>query len=350
MSGKAAISGTHEMANTIPGGTLLEGYRRMVRIRLFEERLAVLLKRGEMHGAAHTSIGQEAAVVGALLAAAPDDYMTGTHRSHGHPIGKGSDVGHLIAELMARKTGVCKGRGGSMHLADFAVGSLGESGIVASAMPVAVGAGLSSKLRKTGQVCICFFGDGASNEGAFHESLNLASVWKLPVVFFCENNGYAITTPSSSTLGVANVSERAAAYGIPGVTVDGQDFFAVYAATAEAAARARNGNGPSIVEAKTYRFEEHALGLVLKYRPDEEVAQWRKRDPIDLMGDRLVAQEHASADDLATIRKEEAERLEAAVEAARKAPHPEPDDAFDEVYAKPFPIRFDDRMVGGSRV
>src|ERR1700733_9637095 len=171
---------------------LTESYRRMVRIRLFELMVAELHAKGEIFGGAHTCIGQEGTVVGALMAVRKSDYMTGTHRSHGHPIGKGAAVEPLIAEIMGRVTGICKGKGGSMHLADFSVGSLGESGIVASAMPIATGAGLSAKLRGSGQVCVCFFGDGASNEGAFHESLNIAAVWELPVVFLCENNGYAI--------------------------------------------------------------------------------------------------------------------------------------------------------------
>jgi pyruvate dehydrogenase E1 component alpha subunit len=336
-------------ANAPPPEVMAEAYRRMVRIRLFEERLTVLLRRGEIYGAAHTSIGQEAGVVGALMAVKPDDYMTGTHRSHGHPIGKGSDVGPLMAELMAKATGVCRGRGGSMHLADFSVGSLGESGIVASAMPVAVGAGLSAKLLKTGRVCVCFFGDGASNEGAFHESLNLAAAWDLPVIFVCENNGYAITTSARSAMRIEDVAVRAAGYGMPGVTVDGQDFIAVYDAVAEAAARARAGQGPSLVEAKTYRFDEHALGLSLKYRQDDEIARWRMRDPIAILGVAMIELGHADEAQLTAWREGEAARIEAAVQFGRDSPTPEPDDAFTDVYANPFPIRFDDRFVGGPR-
>jgi pyruvate dehydrogenase E1 component alpha subunit len=333
----------------IPLEILLEGYRRMTRIRLFEERVAELLKRGEIYGGVHTSVGQEASAVGALLAVRSTDYMTGTHRSHGHPIAKGAAVAPLMAEIFARATGVCRGKGGSMHLADFSVGSLGESGIVASSMPIAVGAGLTAKLTKSDAVCVCFFGDGASNEGAFHESLNLASVWKLPVIFLCENNGYAITTPSSASMAINDVAIRASAYGMPGVTVDGQDFCAVYPAVLSAVERARAGGGPSLVETKTYRYVEHSLGLVARYREEAEIATWRSRDPIAMLGTRLVDSCGVSASELASILEEEQERLSVAVEFARASPHPTADEAFQDLYSNPFPIQFDDTVMLGHR-
>ena len=321
-----------------------EAFRRMVRIRLFEERVEEFMKRGEMFGGAHTCIGQEATIVGALMAVDRSDYMTGTHRSHGHPIGKGADIGPLFAELLGRSTGVCKGKGGSLHLADFSVGSLGESGIVASAMPIAVGAGLSAKTRKSGQVCVCFFGDGASNEGAFHESLNLAAVWKLPVIFLCENNGYAITTPASAAMAVVDVASRAPGYGMPGVVVDGQDMFAVWEATREAVAHARAGNGPTLVEAKTYRLVEHSLGLNLKYRSEEEVERWRARDPILLFRQYAATAPDISVATLDAIFEEERSRTDEAAAAARAAPMPNPSELYDDLHAQPFSIR-----PGGSQ-
>jgi len=230
---------------------LLEMYRRMLRIRCFDEEACALLAAGTITGAVHTSIGQEAAAVGACMALRDDDYMAGNHRSHGHPIGKGAALGPLMAELLGRTTGVCKGKGGSMHLADFAIGSLGESGIVGAGIPLATGAALSAQLRASQQVALCFFGDGASNEGVFHESLNMAAVWKLPVVYLCENNLYAAMTPARTTTTVPNVAERAGAYGIPGVMVDGQDVVAVYTAVSDAVRRARAGGGPTLVEDKT---------------------------------------------------------------------------------------------------
>src|SRR5580658_3224070 len=237
-----------------------EAYRRMMRIRKFEEEGVRLFTAGRIPGAFHASIGQEATIVGACMALRDDDAMTGTHRSHGHPIGKGADLRALMAELMGRGTGICKGRGGSMHLADNSVGIIGESAIVGGGIPLATGCGLSAKVRGTDQVCLCFFGDGAVNQGTFHESLNMASLWKLPVIFLCENNGYAITTSLASSHGQPDIALRASGYGMCGLTVDGQQVSAVYDATSAAVARARSGHGPTLIEAKTYRFDEHQVG------------------------------------------------------------------------------------------
>lgn len=219
----------------------IEGFRRMLRIRGFEQAVTRLINEGEVPGACHSSIGQEAAVVGACMALRQDDYMSGTHRSHGHPIGKGADLKPLMAEILGKATGVCKGRGGSMHLTDTSVGSIGESAIVGGGISLATGAALSAQVRGTDQVALSFFGDGAVNEGAFHESLNMAAVWKLPVIYFCENNRYAAVTAAASTHGQPDVARRAEGYGMPGVIVDGQDFEAVFRATAEAVTRARRG-------------------------------------------------------------------------------------------------------------
>src|SRR5580658_2548114 len=238
----------------------LEIYRRMLRIRRFEEQGTRLFSAGKIPGAYHASIGQEATIVGACMALRHDDLMTGTHRSHGHPIGKGADLKGLMAELMGKETGICKGRGGSMHLADNSVGIIGESAIVGGGIPLATGCGLSAKVLGTDRVTLCFFGDGAVNQGTFHESLNMASLWKLPVIYLCENNGYAITTSVAQSHGQPSIARRADGYGMPGVTVDGQDVVAVHSATEEAVARARSGHGPTLIEAKTYRFDEHQVG------------------------------------------------------------------------------------------
>src|SRR5215469_14695505 len=268
-----------------------ETLRRMLRIRKFEEEGMRLFKAGRIPGAYHASIGEEATIVGACMALRDDDAMTGTHRSHGHPIGKGADLKALMAELMGKATGICKGRGGSMHLADNSVGIIGESAIVGGGIPLATGVGLSAKVRGTDQVCLCFFGDGAVNQGTFHESLNMASLWKLPVIYLCENNGYAITTSLQSSHAQPSVARRADAYGMPGVAVDGQDVRAVYEATHEAVARARRGVGPTLIEAKTYRFEEHNVGLIVPgtpYRSADEIETFRThRDPIKLFRQEL---------------------------------------------------------------
>ena len=303
----------------------------------------VLHARAEIVGPLHTSVGQEGAIVGACMAVRDDDYMTGTHRSHGHPLGKGSAPGPLMAELMGRRTGVCRGKGGSMHLADFSVGSLGESGIVGSSLPVAVGAGLSAAMRGTGQLCLAFFGDGAANIGAFHEALNLASVWRLPVVFFCENNQYAVTTASADTSAVPAVADRAAGYAMPGERVDGQDCVAVFEAVSTAAERARSGEGPSLVEALTYRYNEHAeFGTATRtlgsYRAASEIDAWRVRDPIALHRGRMVDERVATAAELEDIETAAMEAVEAAVAFALESPMPDPDEAFDGLFVSPFPI------------
>jgi 2-oxoisovalerate dehydrogenase E1 component len=313
---------------------LIETLRRMLRIRLFDERAAELHSKGLLPGSVHTSIGQEAAVVGACMAVRNDDYMTGYHRSHGHPIGKGSNVAPLMAELFGKATGICRGKGGSMHLADFAVGSLGESGIVGAGMPIAVGAALSAQMRGTDQVCLSFFGDGAANAGPFHESLNLAAIWNVPVIFLCENNGYAVTFSTTEAMKIENIADRAGAYGIPGVVVDGQDVLAVYAAMAEAVARARSGGGPTLIEAKTYRFHEHVEGVrPSAYRADDEIERWRARDPIALFRKKLI--EGRLLDDAAAdaLEAEVAGEIADAVQFAQESASPTAEEALEDVFA-----------------
>jgi len=316
---------------------LREIQRRMLLIRRFDERATDLHAQGHVPAVIHTSTNQEAAVVGATMALREDDYMTGNHRSHGHPIGKGSDVRGLMAELLGRSTGICRGKGGSMHLADFSVGSLGESGIVGSGVPVAVGAALSASVRGTDQVALAFFGDGAANAGPVHEAMNLASVWKLPAIFYCENNGFAITVPIATSTSVVDISDRAAGYSMPGVTVDGQDVLAVYEVTAAAVARARRGEGPSLIEAKTYRTREHAEGLFLDYRDQEEIDAWAKRDPIKLFDSWLVSSDTMTAKELVSLRAEVEAELDEAVSFALDSEMPAPEEAFEDLYTNPLP-------------
>ena len=280
--------------------------------------------------------------VGACAALRDDDYITGNHRSHGHPIAKGGDVRRAMAELLGKSTGFCKGKGGSMHLADFSIGILGESGIVASALPVAVGAALASKMQGNDRVVVPFFGDGASNQGACHEAMNLAAIWKLPVIFLCENNQYAVTTHFSETVAVENISDRSVAYNMPGVMVDGQDVVAMYEAVREAVARARAGEGPSLIEARTYRFEDHSEGLnrIIRdpYRTDEELEYWMQRDPIKLHGKTLIEQGIATQEEVDQVRAEVASAIEEALQFARDSPYPEAEDLLTDMYADMIPI------------
>lgn len=319
---------------------LLEMQRRMLRIRLFDERASKMVRRGQIPGTVHTSIGQEAQVVGACMALDDDDYMTGNHRSHGHPIGKGSPLGPLMAELVGKADGICNGKGGSLHLADFSVGSLGESGIIGSSIPIATGAGLSSKVLGNGKVALAFFGDGAANQGCLYEAMNMAGVWDLPVIYLCENNQYALSTPAH-TVTSGRVADRASGFGIPGIRVEnGQDLLAVYEAVSEAVARARAGEGPTLLEVVTYRYREHSEGLRINvdYRDEEERQTWLSRDPIPLFREVLVERGVATAEELDTLEREVEEEVEAAVRFTNESPYPEPEVAFSHLYTDPYPV------------
>ena len=323
-------------------GLQMEMLRRMLRIRRFEEEVMHLVERGEIVGAAHSYIGEEAVAVGACLALRDDDFVTGNHRSHGHPIAKGGDVNKAMAELLGKRTGYCKGKGGSMHLADFSIGILGESGILGSSIPTAVGAALGSKMQGNDRVAISFFGDGASNEGAFHESINLAAIWKLPIIFLCENNQYAVTQYFGDFVATPNISDRAAAYDIPGILVDGQDVMAMHEAVSEAVTRARAGQGPSLIEGRTYRYYEHSLGLnrIVRapYRSEEEIEQWKQRDPIDIHVERLLSGGMATQADVDQVDKEVTAQIQEATEFARQSPYPDPSELFEDMYANPIPL------------
>jgi TPP-dependent pyruvate/acetoin dehydrogenase alpha subunit len=317
--------------------------RRMMLIRRFDETVKDLVQSAELVGMAHVYLGEEAVAVGACTALRDDDYITGTHRSHGHPISKGGDVRRAMAEILGKATGYCKGKGGSMHLADFDIGILGESGILASGLPVACGAALGSRMQGNDRVVVSFFGDGASNEGACHEAMNLASVWKLPVIFLCENNQYAVTTSFRDTVAVENISDRAVAYNMPGVLVDGQDVLAVYEATVQAVQRARAGEGPTLLEARTYRYEDHSEGLnrIIRepYRTEEEVERWRERDPIKLHSAWLKEQEVATEEEIEAVWADVTQAIDEALEFARESPYPEAEDLFADLYADPLPAR-----------
>jgi len=253
---------------------------KMVLTRTFEENALEMFSLGKVHGTMHVSIGQEAIAAGSSPALRDDDYLLNTHRGHGHFLMWGGDLNHMMCEFLGKENGYCRGRGGSMHIADVESNNLGAQGIVAGNMPISVGVGLSIKMRKTEQVVLTLFGDGASNEGAFHESLNMASIWNLPVIYLCENNQYAMSMAFEKAFKVEQISDRASAYGIPGVTIDGNDVLAVYQAVQEAAERARSGHGPTLIEAVTYRYKGHSKSDRQLYRTRDEVKQWMKKDPI----------------------------------------------------------------------
>jgi acetoin:2,6-dichlorophenolindophenol oxidoreductase subunit alpha len=317
-----------------------EAFRRMLSIRRFEEEGERLLKAGKVPGTLHTSIGQEAAIVGPCMALRDDDMMTGTHRSHGHPIAKGARLAPLMAELLGKATGICKGRGGSMHLADNSVGIMGESAIVGGGIPLATGCGLAAKVRGTDQVAMCFFGDGAVNNGTFHESLNMASLWKLPVIYLCENNRFAVTTSLAASHAQVSVAKRGEAYAMPSVAVDGQDVRAVYAAAREAVARARCGDGPTLIEALTYRFDEHSanMGSLIKrtpYRSPEEVADYKaNRDPIKLFRQVLFS-DGCDRQQLAALENAVEEEVVEAVRFAEESPWPDRTTLYDYMFSQP---------------
>lgn len=324
---------------------ILEMYKRMLRIRLFEEAVQKLVKRGELPGSIHLSIGQEAQVVGSCIALTVEDYMTGTHRSHGHPIGKGASLAGLMAEILGRADGVCQGKGGSMHLADFSVGSLGESGVIGSGLPVVTGAALAAKRLGNGRVSLGFFGDGGANQGVLYECLNMSALWKLPVIYLCENNFYASLTPQKEVTANLRLHERALGFGVKAEVVKGQDVLDVYRTVKRAVDRARRGEGPTFVEVQTYRYSDHSEGIRFAkayesaVRDPDEVAEWTANDPIDVVVAHLLNAGY-SADDVEAARNEVVAEVEEASEFAMNSPFPQPSEAFEGLYATPIPIRY----------
>ncbi len=312
---------------------LRRALKRMYLIRRFEEGAEDSYTRGLIHGTMHLSIGQEASAVATCMDLTDRDKITSTHRGHGHCIAKGADVGRMFAEFFGKETGYCHGRGGSMHIADVKTGNLGANGIVGGGLPIAVGAALSAKRLGTGEVTVCFFGDGANNEGAFHEALNIAAVWKLPVVFVCENNGYGMSTPVARATAVKRISDRAAAYAMPGVTVDGNDFSAVAEAVHRAIGHARAGDGPSLIENLTYRWRGHSKSDRNRYRTKDEIDEWIARDPIERFRAELIA--HGILDDASAeaVAAEAVAEMRAGIEFARASPAPAPGEVTRYVHA-----------------
>ncbi|HIT88780.1 MAG TPA: thiamine pyrophosphate-dependent dehydrogenase E1 component subunit alpha [Candidatus Coprocola pullicola] len=313
---------------------LMDMYKMMLRIRAFETRAAECFTKGMLAGNIHLCIGQEAVPTGACFALEKEDYMTSTHRGHGHCIAKGADLDKMLAELFGKKTGYCKGKGGSMHIADVAgLHSLGANGIVGAGIPIAAGSALASKIKGDKHVTLCFFGDSASNQGTFHEAVNMAAAWKLPVVFLCENNGYGVSVNIHSVTNTDTIAVRAKAYDIPGKTVDGNDPITVYEAVKEAVDYARAGNGPSIVECMTFRHQGHYCGDPANYRPKEYMQQAHQKDALINMRKRLSEEKIATEEEIVAIEKAVEEELEAAYEFANQSAYPDPSEAITDVYS-----------------
>ena len=311
---------------------LMEMYLQMLHTRNFEEKVSYFFSRAMIHGTTHLYVGEEAVAVGAIANLDEKDYITSTHRGHGHAIAKGMDVNTMMAELLGKRNGYCKGKGGSMHIADLTKGHLGANGIVGGGLPIATGAALSVKLLGEDRVVVCFFGDGAMNEGTFHESVNLASVWKLPIIYVCENNQYGMSTSVKRSTNVEDLSDRAKAYGIPGKRVDGMDALAVYDAVKEAKAYVKK-NGPALVVAQTYRYLGHSKSDANKYRTKEEIAQWREKDPIPKFRKYLADNGICTEDELVKLDEQGKQDIEAAVAYAQGCAEPTLDDLLSDVYA-----------------
>jgi pyruvate dehydrogenase E1 component alpha subunit len=315
--------------------TLMDVYRQMRTIRAFEEKLSDLVMAGKLAGFLHLYAGEEAVAVGVCSHLTNRDVVTSTHRGHGHCIAKGVDVHGMMAELFGRRTGICKGKGGSMHIADLDRGMLGANGIVGAGIPLATGAALTAQVKQTGGVAVAMFGDGASNQGQFHEALNLAAVWKLPVVYVVENNGYGEATPTEFVTPVRDIAERATSYAMPSAIADGMDFFDVYEKASEAVARARRGGGPTLLECKTYRYFGHYVGDPLTYRTKEEADEWKQhRDPLQRFEERVLTEGVVEEGNLRRIDREVHALIEVAVTEAERAPLPDESDLLTDVYVK----------------
>jgi len=313
---------------------ILRMYETMFKIRQFEERVRKEFEAGNVPGFVHLYAGQEANAVGVCSNLRPDDGIVSTHRGHGHCIAKGVDIKLMLAELLGKRTGLCKGKGGSMHVADVSKGMFGANAIVGGGFPTAVGLALAFKYKGTDSVSVCFFGDGAANQGTFHEALNLAAIWKLPVLFFCENNGYAEDTPVTYHLSVPNVSDRAAAYSMPGEVVDGTDVLQVYHAAKRAVDRARRGEGPTLIDSKCYRKYGHYIGDPQRYKTDTYVRHQTERDPLSRFTEYILGNNLAERQDLKEIEARVLAEIEEGWRFAVESPLPKPEEALEDVYAK----------------
>ncbi|MGT2846701.1 thiamine pyrophosphate-dependent dehydrogenase E1 component subunit alpha [Streptococcus massiliensis] len=319
---------------TLDKSLLLEMFKKMEEIRRMDLKIAQLVKKGKVPGMTHFSVGEEAASVGAMLALNADDIITSNHRGHGQAVAKGIDLNEMMAEILGKYTGTCKGKGGSMHIADLDAGNLGANGIVGGGMGIAVGAALTQQMKKTGRVVVCFFGDGATNEGVFHEAVNMASIWNLPVIFYCINNGYGISADIKKMTNVEHIHERSAAYGIPGMFIeDGNNVIDVYEGFQKAVEHARSGKGPVLIESVTYRWLGHSSSDPGKYRTREEVDEWKKKDPIENLRKYMLENNLASAEELEAIQAQVKEAVEASVKFAEESPFPPLESAFEDIYA-----------------
>jgi pyruvate dehydrogenase E1 component alpha subunit len=315
---------------------LIDFYETMYRMRRFEEEIFEFYKKGMMAGLAHLYLGEEAVATGVCAALNEDDYIGSTHRGHGHLVARGADINKMMAEILGKETGYSKGKGGSMHIMALDKGILGANGIVGAGIPIATGAAYSAKYRGTNQVAVSFFGDGASNEGTFHESLNMASAWDLPVIYVIENNLYGISVDTRDVTNVTDLADRAHGYGIPGVVVDGMDVVAVYEVAKEAVARARRGEGPTIIECKTYRWQGHHVGDPATYRsrrnPNEK-AEWMQRDPINSLKQKMIKEKIATEAEIVKIESKIETEVQEAVKFAAESPYPDVSEAFTDIFA-----------------
>ena len=307
-------------------------YKTMLTIRNFEEKVAKLYAAGDITGAVHLYIGEEAIATGVCATLKPTDYITSTHRGHGHLIAKGGKLRLMMAELFQKKTGYCKGKGGSMHICDLSLGILGSNGIVGAGLPISVGAGEACMKKGKKQVCVCFFGDGAANRGTFHESINMASIWNLPIIFVCENNYYGISGCQRDMMNICDISERSKSYGIPGLTEDGNDPLAVYKATDEAVKRARSGKGPTLLEFRTWRHHGHWEGDPDEWRDSKEHNQWLKKEPIKRFANVLIKGGYFTKEELDKIREAVTGELEQAIKFAASSPSVEVSQLCEDVY------------------
>lgn len=306
---------------------------KMYEIRFFEETVDDLFARGLIHGTMHLSIGQEASAVGSVFALRDEDYILSTHRGHGHCIAKGADINLMMAEFLGKETGYCRGRGGSMHIADMEGRNLGANGVVGGGIPLAVGVGLSLKMRQTDEIVMGFFGDGAANQGAFHEALNMAAIWTLPVVYVCENNQYGMSMSTNRAFKIERIAQRADGYGMVGVTVDGNDVLEVHEAAAKAVDRARSGEGPTLLECVTYRWKGHSKSDQERYRTKDEIEAWKRRDPIKLFRERLVTEGLITDKEAAGVEEQASRTIAEAVEFAMSSAEPDLDTILEGVYA-----------------
>ncbi|MBE3100841.1 MAG: thiamine pyrophosphate-dependent dehydrogenase E1 component subunit alpha [Firmicutes bacterium] len=319
--------------NGLDDSIKIEMLRKMYQIRHFENETEQFIIRGMIHGTCHLYTGEEATAVGAIYAINDDDYITSTHRGHGHCIAKGADMNIMMAELLGKRTGYCKGKGGSMHIADVGSGNLGANGVVGGSIGIATGAALTCKMKRNGKIVVCFFGDGAANQGIFHGSINMASIWDLPIIYLCENNVYGMSTSVKEAFNIEKISDRKCAYGIEGLTIDGNNLVEVFNAVSHFTGECRAGRGPVLIESLTYRWMGHSKSDAQVYRTKEEIKQWVEKDPIGRYKKILIDQKILTEKEDRDLEKEAISQIEEAAKFARESPFPEPSEVEDDVYA-----------------